>query len=302
MAEGAKLSLLKEQNFVAILLIAFVATTDFYCVAHSSNDVIEDIRQCTFASINEAPFDIQSYNEPSIIRSTTPFVELFTILNEAEVWQLECLEKCVRKVPNHFQDRRFGDGKPGSYGGNNVTYMGGALQEILPELEARFRFAANLALRENKLGRDLDVADSLGFRCIEFLKYEEGGSLNYHQDTDSYFTMIIALSESDEFLGGQFKIKTEEGQLLLARPERKNGILFKSELNHGVESIDFGVRRVLVFELWPFRDSTFDQLRPHKNVYVPEQQHGDEHDQEHGHGHEHGHENSHDHEHGHARE
>ena len=48
---------------------------------------------------------------------------------------------------------------------------------------------------------------TLGIRGIEYLKYTEGMALNWHKDHDSIYTMVIMLSSSTAYSGGDFMIK-----------------------------------------------------------------------------------------------
>jgi hypothetical protein len=138
----------------------------------------------------------------------------------------------------------------------------------------------------------------LGIRCVEMLEYNSGNGfasvLGWHEDTESIYTMVLALSaQGTNFTGGAFHIQggsdlqrkhsranavkreveagaSEGGDArahptvldVTIEPTEGSGMIFDSETSHGVGSLDSGVRTVLVLEFWPLADATAGDLRP----------------------------------------
>lgn len=196
-----------------------------------------------------------------------PLVNVKDMVDLLDIIQISSLEACVRACsPTHVQDGHFYENS-GYSRGNNVTYVGGYIQMLMPDFIDHIFSALSLATdyagwRPHPL--------HLGIRCAEVLSYGTGGELLFHKDTDSVYTVMIVLSESD-FEGGDFVIKTEAapmGRHLDSRlvhrssPDKADAILFDSNIEHGVETINRGIRKVLVLELWAYKDATPAHLRP----------------------------------------
>jgi len=78
----------------------------------------------------------------------------------------------------------------------------------------------------------------------EFKKHIDNG----HPHTHRYKTIIIQLSDSDNYTGGTLSISCENDKLI-ANKEIGNAIIFDSSLTHSVSIITSGVRYCLVMWL-----------------------------------------------------
>ena len=212
------------------------------------------------------------------IRYTTkdPVVLLDSIIDDLDAKHLDILTACVQKfVPNHYEKRDFDRGVVGYGGGNNVTYVGGYVQAILPNLMNQILRVAAHAAEQASWRPHLH---HVGVRCIETLEYDKGGELLWHVDHDSIYTMIIMLSDHSQFQGGSFVISkkkftakdpinipqqaAKEKSMVTLNPALHGGIIFDSNAQHGVQTITKGTRIVLAIEFWSFEDSTIFDLRP----------------------------------------
>jgi hypothetical protein len=73
-------------------------------------------------------------------------------------------------------------------------------------LEQIYRLATDISIRVNRFGQIYEPK-KLGLRTVERLVYNSGGELLYHQDQDSIYTMVLMLSQQQDFEGGTFYIK-----------------------------------------------------------------------------------------------
>lgn len=204
-------------------------------------------------------------------RETKPFLQhnegdpvvVFTrAIDEVDMSHINVLSECVRKeVPHHAEDRHFGLEQTAYGGGNNVTYIGGYFQRILPELEQHIIGVASIAAEQAGWRPH---PSQLGIRCIERLVYGPGGVLMMHKDSDSIYTMVFMLSHPSRFTGGEFTIDTngERKKYLHVNPEHGGGIFFDSNVDHAVRPIKTGERIVLAVEFWPYEDTDIADLRP----------------------------------------
>ena len=191
------------------------------------------VEHCYYARIAKISSSVPRASPlPETIRNVNDtLVEIDNVITPYERNELLILDECMQIFASQtYQDRSFGDG---SYGGNIVTYLSGYAQKIIPHILTKMKNIANSALTSNKLGQTVDSVDGLGLRCVEFLFYRQGMKLNMHTDTDSYFTMIVALSHQNDYEGGNFMIDSVYDGLVLIRPNMNSGIIFNSILNHG---------------------------------------------------------------------
>jgi len=217
-----------------------------------------------------------SYNHSAY----APVVQLENIVDEDDIGHLYVMTSCVRQVmPKHFEDRKFDQGVTGYGGGNNVTYIGGFVETLMPEFANHILGVAGAAA---DLAGWRPHPRHLGFRCIETLEYYTGGELLMHTDSDSIYTMVIMLGYPSNFTGGEFVIKprpllgpdkwgskskdnVKAWQFL--SPSHSGGVFFDSNAEHSVEPIEKGERIVLAIELWPFVDTGIYDLRPNPDGY-----------------------------------
>lgn len=103
---------------------------------------------------------------------------------------------------------------------------------------------------------------SLHVRCLELHAYAVGGALldAGHKDNGSKRTLVVQLSESSSFNGGQF-VTWHEGDAEVHMLGAGDGLLINSEKMHNVSPVASGIRRSLVMELWVAPANTHDRFR-----------------------------------------
>ena len=247
-------------------------------VAGRIRNTINRVNEC-FHSRNRPRTAPRKHKDPTLIphKSVDPLIEFGNAIDDTDLEHLFGLVKCVREIlPDHFEDRPFDLGASKYGGGNNVTYIGGFFEAVLPELTSRILDVATAAASHAGW---YPHPRHLGFRCVELLEYYTGGELLMHVDSDSIYTMVLMLADPSDFTGGRFEIKyrpwpssvqLDKADALkiqkitpaVASPDRLGGILFDSNADHGVTPILTGKRTVLAIELWAFEDVDIEGLRP----------------------------------------
>lgn len=136
---------------------------------------------------------------------------------------------------------------------------GNALLSAEPQLVAKLlQFAARAWGKGgwSDVGGPLEALQggisNLSIRVMELWEYEAGGGLKdpYHFDVDSVLTIVVLLSESGDYDGGEFRTY-EDGDVHKVHPmERGDAICFVSHKYHNIAELTRGTRRSLVTELW----------------------------------------------------
>lgn len=252
-------------RFFCRLLCCLIATFLSNCV-YSNYDAdvdhyIHAAKECF--RVNSSPRS-KPRLAAAVIKYTNgePLVHLESLIDDVDIHHINVLCACVRHFnSNHFQSRPFD-----SQGGNNVTYLNGFAQLILPDLVEHVRSVVSLAA--DKVGWRPHPLH-LGIRCVEALSYSSGGELSLHQDVDSVYTIAIMLSDVDTFEGGSFVIKSDRSLALRnvdnnirSSPVKGTGILFDSNAEHGIEPTLSGTRLVLSIELWVYAEAAVNEGRP----------------------------------------
>jgi hypothetical protein len=188
-------------------------------------------------------------------------------IDEIYATNIMMLAHCVKDIaPEQHEYRPFGD--DGYGGGNNVTFLNEVMQSVYPEALDHIIDVSGVVV--DGVGWRPHPSH-LGIRCIELLEYGEQGELTWHDDEDSTYTMSIMISDTTWFTGGTFLIDragntdttpTNPKDIMRASPKQYGGLIFDSHALHAVTPIKSGMRVVLVLELWPFVDSSFDDYRP----------------------------------------
>jgi hypothetical protein len=215
-----------------------------------------------------------------------PVLVIKSFIDKTDIENIQVLSDFVKlNYPSQCVDREFqkvvvdyigdemvineNDGiidNPAVYGGgNDVIFIEGHMQEILPLLLEHIRMTTSQAALNAKW---YPHCKQLGIRCIESLLYTSGGSLYMHTDSESIFTIVIMLSDpcSSDFTGGDFLIRHGESSIRIALKQGE-AIMFDSCSLHGVDSIITGERNVLVLELWPYEDAVKGDHRPSIGKY-----------------------------------
>lgn len=207
-----------------------------------------------------------------------PLLHIKSLIDKVDIHHLHVLSECIKSsYPGQWQDRRF-DAVPVRYsgdevvleggqdaGGNDVIYMEGYLQQLMPQ------FVDHILNELSRAASDVGwfpYPKQLGVRCVESLLYFPGGELSLHTDSESVFTIVIMLSDpAVAFAGGDFMIQKDRCptlgiQTLRVACNLGDAVMFDSNALHGVDSIQTGERKVLVLELWPYEDALPGDKRP----------------------------------------
>ena len=208
-------------------------------------------------------------------QNISPVVMFESVIDEIDAAHLLALADCVKQnVPTHVEYRNFDQNEAKYGGGNNVTYIGGFVNEIIPEFVHYITSVAGFAT---------DIAHwrphplHLGIRCVELLEYSTGGELLMHIDQASIYTMVLMLGNPGNFEGGKFVILPRVGlydtehpikTVMKVEPQQYGGVLFDSLAPHSVEPITQGQRLVLAIEFWPFESIDIHDLRPQADGFM----------------------------------
>lgn len=188
--------------------------------------------------------------------SPQPVLNLGAVMDGIDFHHVDVLSRCIRKyLPTHFENRHFVVG-----GGNNVTYLSGFSQLLIPEFVEHMKQVVSAGA--NAAGWRPHPRH-LGIRCVENLVYSSGGNLSFHTDSDSIYTVVTMLSPDSDYVGGKFVIKSRdrksEWSIGLGRG---SSFMFDSNAMHAVEPVAVGTRNVLVMEFWAYEDGNLDDARP----------------------------------------
>jgi hypothetical protein len=184
-------------------------------------------------------------------------------MTEQEVFGLRSLQVCMHKyLPQEdpwWDYREFGhDNENEVVGGNEVTFVQGMIQIFVPGIAATLYRNFRMAYEEGNWGQHgfLNLGypppNSLGIRTAEGLEYRDSGRLGTHADSESIFTISIALSEEHSFEGGHFRLDSEHA---LFKLPRLGAVSFFAESFHGVTKVTGGDRSIFVVEIWESDDT-----------------------------------------------
>ena len=202
--------------------------------------IIDAVHDCYNTSLSNYIHTSSSSSLSSTITITTtplnqtnkfiynqPFITFNNAITHNDVQHIIFLSQCIQHIaPHYHQNRKFGS-SDNYNGGNSCVFLGGFMHDILPYLVDKIRAIATHALFHRYDNDKVDDDDNdddhdahynidnsfiipistLGIRGIEYLQYTEGMALNWHKDHDSIYTMVIMLSSSTAYSGGDFMIK-----------------------------------------------------------------------------------------------
>lgn len=193
------------------------------------------------------------------------FIKLYAAIDDVDISQIDVLSECIKKYdPSRSEERKFDQNAQHYGGGNDVVFLTGFMNLIMPE------FVEHLIALAAVSGEEAGWrphASHLGFRCVEKLTYHPGGELLYHVDSGSVYTLVLMLVGETEYSGGEFQIKNKNGIISTHKTPKGGGILFDSNKDHGVTPLDAGQRHVLAVEFWPYDDATIHDSRPTVEKY-----------------------------------
>lgn len=265
--------LLFQANLL-LLIILHVATT---CIGQ---EIVSKVNDCFLEHSVERKTPrplIDRRNDFNYTHSQRHIVAKNAI-DKYDIQQIHALTNCIRVLaPSHFEYRPFDLGVEKYGGGNNVTYVGGYFQRIMPAFVNHIIEVVSTATEHSGWRPH---PKHLGIRCIETLDYGIGGELLWHVDFDSIYTVVLMLSDKSDFVGGNFVIrdkkkardpKTGRFPTFHVELEKGSALVFDSNSDHGVETVEVGLRSVLVFELWMYEDTGPFEFRSPPEPYATRQ-------------------------------
>lgn len=234
--------------------------------------------------------DDSSYTVPRAVAmySHSDEGDLITVenaLTDCEAAWLQALVDCMqehlpRSMP-FYQERPFGEDTSaetyGLYqagGGNHVHYLAGIMAHYLPGVVNSIYTAMTLAYEYAEWGEGSTFATGkrmfiggsgfptptrLGLRTAEYLEYHTTGRLGQHADAESVFTISIAMTDPEDYQGGEFQLQSDAVRF---KVPRLSAVVFFSEAIHGITPITAGERRVFVTELWDYDSVPMGSSRP----------------------------------------
>ena len=186
-------------------------------------------------------------------------------LSEHEAYGIQVLASCVRGVSGeHYDHRSFLSG-----GGNDVTFLNFVLQKFLPGVASQLSLITHMV--HNAIGklnnppRFSPNPSTLGIRTTEHLSYRKfPDGLGRHLDSGSVFTVLVFLSNPDDYEGGAFFVDFKNLRMeTLSRPRRLSAMVFLSDVAfHGVKPILGGLRETFATEFWVYSDVPSTHRRP----------------------------------------
>lgn len=195
----------------------------------------------------------------------TRLVEVEAALTEEEAFAVQALAGCVRRhFPDYFEDRTF---EGNDNGGNHCTYLAHFMQLFAPGVAAHITKVAHLAWVAAGWDREYPDPRMLGLRTAEHLRYEGGGKLGSHTDADSFFTVLVFLTDPQDYKGGEF-ILEHGGEVAVLKGPRLSALVFLSETSHLVTPITGGGRETFATEFWRFDDVVLGHTRPSPEDWV----------------------------------
>jgi PKHD-type hydroxylase len=115
-------------------------------------------------------------------------------------------------------------------------------------------FCMSYILRANKDNWQYNI-DRIDGGEMQYTIYEQGQYYNWHQDAGiealdegscRKLSVVLQLSNPEEYEGGEFQILNEAGNMYIAPKRRGTLIVFDSRARHRVRKIHSGTRKSLV--------------------------------------------------------
>jgi hypothetical protein len=219
-----------------------------YCVVTHTNvsSIWEDINECDLVIIKSA-------------------------LTPQEAFAVQSLGECIRKILPldlpYYEKRAFAESDElhnnTDYlvSGNVCTFMAGTLQLFAPGVAAQISTIAKVAWQAGGWVEESfdSIPDprTMGIRTTEHLSYETTSKLGVHCDCGSNITVVVSLSDPNEYQGGQFRLESNKVQF---KPNKLTALVFRSEILHGVDPILSGKRETFATEFWPTTDSPLGKI------------------------------------------
>jgi 2OG-Fe(II) oxygenase superfamily len=213
-------------------------------------------------------------------------------LHIREADTLQDLRQCLQENHGHLTENRpFGQGYDN--GGNNCVFLAGFLQWLAPGVAAQIRLAGHVAWAHGHWGDFVPPRRKMhphgytdpweaGIRTSGHLSYEGWEALGPHKDNDSLYTVLVMLSDPEDYDGGELYMevdrsgKQSEQQRnfdrshppMVIKPKKYSAVVFMSDENtHQVLSIHGGDRQTVGTELWEYGDAPFGIMRPSPEMW-----------------------------------
>lgn len=187
------------------------------------------------------------------------------------------LATCVQEIlPDFYECRPLAKelGSKKDLGGNCPIHLEALLSIFLPEVTVEMKRTLQLAydeaewdiaaLPEGEWEEEPDVfvlppPRDVGLRCTEILTYtDQFKNMKDHSDGRSNkYTLNYALKGKDEYEGGEFYIRHENGEeTTYVKPDKYDAIIFLGgNYYHGITEITSGKREMFCSEYWAYPDA-----------------------------------------------
>ena len=132
--------------------------------------------------------------------------------------------------------------------GHTVTYLDRIFNRYAPNIYNKMLKYCQFA--DNYCKWNLLFDDAFGTKCIEYIQYKEkGDNLGWHCDMGSLVTIVIMLTNSNQYQGGIFQTRYLNKTINIPL-ECGDIVVFSSDkCNHRVTNLIQGKRVVLCMEL-----------------------------------------------------
>ena len=226
-------------------------------------------------------------------------------LHQREADAIQDLKQCISQhYPHLVENRPFG--AQYDNGGNNCVFLGAFLQWLAPGVAAQIRKTGHLAWLQGNWGDHAPPnaeemhpfgylspwTDGTGIRTSGHLSYDGWEALGPHKDNDSLYTVLIMLSDPNDYEGGELYMKVDrsgqyqndEHQLafdeahppMVTKPAKHSAVVFMADENtHQVLDIGGGDRQTIGTEFWEYGDAPFGIMRPSPQMWRNFQRSGD---------------------------
>lgn len=183
----------------------------------------------------------------------------------------ECRD-CYEYVVDHKYDKpgraRFGSDSEnyGKVGGHKVCYLHkkGVFDDKCGKIVERMMRLAYDFDRDHKV-----LSNEAIYQTVEYIRYKEGDWVGWHTDLNgSVITIVIMLSKSSHYEGGDLEVKLKEGKdgalmskdgktldVIDCEMEQGDAVVFLSQLQyHRVTPCTWGSRRTMILEVKCHKD------------------------------------------------
>eukprot|EP01084_Bolivina_argentea_P073421 133230_1 len=175
------------------------------------------------------------------------------ILHDIQLTRTRCMNV------GNSQKRNFGDSDYDTGGGGHeVLYLDDCISESVYYFYQEVLFGMIEEKRSQIVEDDDDSSwenyDKLEARVVEYVVYSHNGSLGWHDDDDSNLTMVIMISEDEDYEGGMSEFRYDnsdrDDEIERQQLQWSDVLLFDSSVDHRILPVLNGDRHVVVIEFW----------------------------------------------------